>query len=325
LAYPRSLTMVFRQLRNRPALLVGARQSTALRYRRGRPKHSSDVSTQHAQSSDMAARPAAGSAPAAEWRRLAPALLTAASAAAARAWLGYTPPELQAAADAALARLRAGTVEPATAARMRLGRSQLESSPVEGTSKRMAGGEACCDSSAAQVWLHSMCPTTEENVWLGLGYGPLWHIKVCPCAAVPPGLSAGAERTAAEAAQGCAPPPPERGAAAARARVPPGGQAPGGGARTAALDALQSARPADGGGEVREGGPRGPAAAARAHGWGGGWAPSFRAPWRRRSSRDSAARMRGGADAAPGSAGGDERQWDALDEKVRGRRSTRVA
>ncbi len=103
------------------------------------------------------------------------------------------------------------------------------------------------------------------------------------------------------------------------------GQAPGGGARTAALDGLQSARPADGGGEVREGGPRGPAAAARAPGWGSGWAPSFRAPWRRRGSRDSAAQTRGEVDAAPGSAGGDERQWDALDEKVRGRRSTSVA
>ena len=48
------------------------------------------------------------SAPAPEWRLLLPALLTAASAAAARAWLGYTPPELQASADAALARLQRG-------------------------------------------------------------------------------------------------------------------------------------------------------------------------------------------------------------------------
>jgi hypothetical protein len=82
--------------------------------------------------SDPAARPAAGSAPTAEWRRLAPAVLTAASAAAARAWLGYTPPELQAAADAALARLRAGAGEPATAACAHLERPTApERLPVE--------------------------------------------------------------------------------------------------------------------------------------------------------------------------------------------------
>ena len=52
------------------------------------------------------------SAPASEWRLLLPALLTAASAAAARVWLGYTPPELQASADAALARLQRGATFP---------------------------------------------------------------------------------------------------------------------------------------------------------------------------------------------------------------------
>ena len=52
------------------------------------------------------------SAPASEWRLLLPALLMAASATAAHAWLGYTPPELQASADAALARLQRGAAIP---------------------------------------------------------------------------------------------------------------------------------------------------------------------------------------------------------------------